>query len=60
MTDFQCKSVTLPKDLAEFAEEKIKRLSKQTGEPANLSKYIRDLIRADKDSENAPIRKKAA
>jgi Arc/MetJ-type ribon-helix-helix transcriptional regulator len=50
------KTITLPDDLADFATEQ----SKANGEPENLSKYIRDLIRRDKAENESKIRKKAA
>lgn len=60
MPAFIVRSVTLPKELIEFAESKIKQLSKDSGEPENMSKYVRDLIRSDKESSTKTERKKAA
>jgi Arc/MetJ-type ribon-helix-helix transcriptional regulator len=50
------KTITLPEELADFAEKQ----SSKHGEPANASKYIRDLIRRDKESSESHSRKKAA
>jgi len=60
MADYIVRSVTLPKELADFADGKIKRLAKETGEPPNLSKYVRELIRADKEQNLIGEERKAA
>jgi Arc/MetJ-type ribon-helix-helix transcriptional regulator len=60
MSEYINRSVTLPKELSDFADTKIRRLAKETGEPANLSKYIRDLIRADKECNLIGEEKRAA
>lgn len=51
-------TVTLPEELVSFAEEQ----SQRGGEPVNVSKYIRELIRRDKAAEfvSEKPRKKAA
>lgn len=47
-------TITLPEELVDFAEKQ----SQKDGEPANVSKYIRELIRRDKAQSDEP--KKAA
>lgn len=47
------KTIALPEDLLKFAAEK----SKAKGEPLNLSQYVRELIRQDRQHHT---QKKAA
>jgi Arc/MetJ-type ribon-helix-helix transcriptional regulator len=44
-------TITLTDDLAAWIDAKVRKISRQTGEPANVSKYIRDLIREDKERD---------
>lgn len=48
---FVRRTLVLSKDLDTFAEKKVKKIARETGEFSNLSRYVRDLIRRDKEGE---------
>lgn len=50
------KTLTLLPEDVDYAEKR----SREGGEPANISKYVRDLIRRDKEEAGTAKRKKAA
>lgn len=45
--------ISLPQDIHKFADGRALAISKDSGEPKNFSKYIRDLVREDKQRTEA-------
>ncbi len=43
------KSITVPKDLFEFAEAEAKEIARRTGSPENVSAYMRELLARAKE-----------
>lgn len=54
------KSISIPEDALKFAKRKAAKISRETGEPENLSSYVRQLIQKDREREEAPELPQAA
>ncbi|HEV2210816.1 MAG TPA: hypothetical protein VG167_18745 [Verrucomicrobiae bacterium] len=49
------KSISLPKDLFEFAEKKAAQSARESGEPKNVSSYLRRLIAKEREREEKQL-----
>ncbi len=58
---FVTKTISLPEDIAAFAEKKVARIAKETQTAKNMSRFITGLVMQEKEKETeAAAQEKAA